>query len=493
MSGSSSNAAESLSAPERVSEFGCAASAGAERLVRQPLFERLLANDPDLVSVARRLCLDDVGAGIWRGAGGVDGQAARGASDPEAVVHRRDIPFFIRVAIDGGLTERRARDLALAGISKRKSSSFVHDPVGAIQVQSERPQLAWRSRTCWGCVQRIELHAVTTRGTWRAVPEQVAGLVHDRESAVGQTAEPAVFLQAVEAGGDLRVQGRAVRFASRVYEGVQCDAAVSRVRNGGANQPNRAAVTAQGIEVAFHSAGSSGRGRKAIGFISLQLAFNEMEFGAGFDERRAIQSQAVTRSHESQRGLAIGGLPWAETLGRIPEVSNDPEAEKIIAVVTQLSAAVDGISIGAEAPVLAQIGSRHTGYAEAIACGDERRVSKGRCARRGVKNAVRSNLADSGVRFELSRDILQGQAACVARLPGLVCRIKEILIVQKCNDGNELGGRPGVVFVAAGSGENADVVTVGITVGVVDDPIELAGSSWRAGLPNGKAGLLGEG
>src|SRR5258708_9539190 len=297
-----------------------------------------------------------------------------------------------------------------------------------------------------------------------------AGVGH--ASSVGLRKVP-LRLEAVEVRVECWIQRFGMVDIQRnlIQESVRGDRSVARIYDGGADDPDCPSVGATHVQFPF--------GAASIGFdLVVQLI-------GRLDDRRSVQAEPILVPYLRKYGTTY----WAGAGGihREPEVGDDPCAQDVIAEVPKRAvcgrsakgiiavAAVNGVAIGGEPPILPEVGRRDAGHRKTrrFAC------THGSARSKRKRPAVGHPLPERAVGLEVADDVHHLDVAFVGDAG------EEVLVRQEGNDGDEVCRRSrAIIDVAAGGGQDAYVLFVGIVGAAsrVGHPVGLGATRGRAKL-----------
>src|SRR5258708_36325555 len=218
-----------------------------------------------------------------------------------------------------------------------------------------------------------------------------------RASSVGRRKVP-LWLEAVEVGSEWRIERGEGRLIDRIQEGVRGDRSVARIQDGGADDPDRSSIGAVHGLVSF--------GAAPVGFeVVVQLI-------GRLDDRRSVQAKSILGPQSRKYGPAfvarVGGIY------REPEVGDDPHPQHVVAEISKRGvmtlrwgaegiiavAAVNGVAIGGESPILPELGCGDAGHRKT------RLFTRTHgAARRGREGPVGQPLVQRGVVLERAHDV----------------------------------------------------------------------------------------
>ena len=238
-------------------------------------------------------------------------------------------------------------------------------------------------------------------------------------------AELSALLQATELIEQERIDRVAALVANHVQEGIGCYTSVARVWKRRTDKPGRTAISATRIFLAFRSA-----------VVGLKLV---VKFVSRQDNGEPIRTKAVGITD----GLEYGTADWVGGVWRLqePEIGEDPHAQQIVAEIAERAivdaaahgrigadavaiAAIHGIAIGGEPPILPEIRSGNIGDRVAVDEGIVHRKAWIRnwmslvgihTDRAGASGelTIRQKLVLRGVSLEIAYEVLRADPAGV--------------------------------------------------------------------------------
>src|SRR5258706_15438370 len=167
--------------------------------------------------------------------------------------------------------------------------------------------------------------------------------------------EVSLRLEAPEVGVERRIERGEVRFLNLIQERVRGDRSVAWIQDGRADDPDGSSIGTIDSLLPF--------GAAPVGFeVDVQLI-------GRLDDRRSVQAKSILGPQPRKYGPAfVAGMGGID---REPEVGDDPHPQDVVAEIPERAvmclrsgakgiiavAAVDGVAIGGESPILPELWS----------------------------------------------------------------------------------------------------------------------------------------